>query len=360
MNNNRFVQKTVRMLALAGAAAGALALMGAGVAMSQTSDPPARSGTPVMGSDTPYVGKVVGQTTYIFDNDHGWVGPKMDGPPRINGVPLKYPAFPMTGLEGGEVDMPTYDGHIKAYRVYPKGKLKGAPVIMFQPMIVGECGPAHQDEVRRLAARGFYVIMPNMLQRKHPDACHDIFDDGDPNGHSIVHDMVAFPDDAQQLQDAKAAFAFAAKEGASRTNIGFFGYDGGGRTAYKMAAHYPELKAVVSDSGPVESNYFITIHPLTESHPSPVELAGDLHGKLLGFYGGKDGQTPAYRLQHMIDALKKAGDTKSQIVVYPAAGHGFLTDFDQTADSRDAWDKMVAWFHSHGVVYEGGHAKKKS
>ena len=338
-----------KTLALCGLAAGAVALLSAGAASSQTAPPAAPAAGPRVGSDMPQ-GPSAGATQWTFKNDAGgWVGPHVTVAPRINGVAMKYPAMPMTGLVGGEVDMPTYDGKIKAYRVYPKGKLKNAPVIVFQPMIVGECGPAHQDEVRRLAARGFYVIMPNMLQRKHPDACHDIFDDGDPNGHSIVHDMVAFPDDAQQLLDLRAAYAFAAKEGASAKKIGFFGYDGGGRSAYKVLAHNPQVLAAVSDSGPVESDYLITIHPLTESHPSPVELAGQLGGRMLGFYGGKDGQTPAYRLQHMIDALKAAGDTKSQIVVYPNAGHGFLTDFDQTADSRDAWNKMVDWFHSHGV-----------
>ncbi len=200
-----------------------------------------------------------------------------------------------------------------------------------------------------MAARGFYVIMPNMLQRKHPDACHDIFDDGDPLGHSIVHDMVAYPDDAQQLRDVMSAYAFAAKEGASKTKIGFFGYDGGGRSAYKMLAHMPEIKAAVSDSGPVETNFQITIHPLIESHPTPVELAGELHGRMLGIYGGKDGQTPPARLQHMIDALKAAGDTKSQILVYPNAGHGIMIDWDTTPDSKDSWNKAVEWFHSHGV-----------
>ena len=269
--------------------------------------------------------------------------------PVYNSVPLTHPALPMTGLVGGEVDMPNYEGKtIKAYRVYPKGHLKNAPVIVFQPMIVGECGPAHQDEVRRLAARGFYVIMPNMPHRWHPDACHDVFKSADPDEHTVVHDMVAYPDDAEQLLDVTYAYKFAASEGASKTKLGFWGYDGGARTAFKMLAHMPQIKAAVSNSGPLVATPLSTA-PMHESYPTPVELAGRLNGRMLAIEGTIDPQVKAEDIELYRKALAKAGDDKSKILIYPGAHHGFMIDWDTTADSKDAWNKAVEWMHDHGV-----------
>ena len=269
--------------------------------------------------------------------------------PIYNSVPLTLPAYQSDKLVAGEVDMPTYDGHtIKAYRAYPKGHLKNAPVVLFQPMIVGECGLMHQDYVRRIAARGFYVIMPNMPHRWHPDACHDVFKDADPTHHTIVHDMVAYPDDAEQTLDMMWAMKYAAKEGASATKVGFWGYDGGARTAFKMLAHIPQLKAAISNSGPLVATPLST-PTLHESYPTPVDLADRLGGRMFAIEGAHDPQVKAEDIQQMRDALKKAGDDKTVILVYPNAGHGFMTQWDTTEDSKDAWNKAVDWLHSHGV-----------
>jgi carboxymethylenebutenolidase len=51
-------------------------------------------------------------------------------------------------------------------------------------------------------------------------------------------------------------------------------------------------------------------------------------------------------------ALAAAGDTKSEIVVYPGADHGFLADYRpmyNEAAAKDAWARCLAWFKSHGV-----------
>ena len=269
--------------------------------------------------------------------------------PVYNSVPLTLPAFQSDKLVAGEVDMPTYDGgHIKAYRAYPKGKLKNAPVVLFQPMIVGECGLMHQDYVRRIAARGFYVIMPNMPHRWHPDACHDVFKSANTDEHTIVHDMVAYPDDAEQTLDMTWAIKFAAKEGASATKVGFWGYDGGARTAFKMLAHMPQLKAAISNSGPLVATPLST-PGLHESYPTPVELAGRLGGRMLAIEGTIDPQVKAADIELLKAALAKAGDTKTKILIYEGAHHGFMTEWDTTADSKDAWNKAVDWLHAHGV-----------
>jgi carboxymethylenebutenolidase len=54
----------------------------------------------------------------------------------------------------------------------------------------------------------------------------------------------------------------------------------------------------------------------------------------------------------MLAALKAAGDTTSNIIVYPDAQHGFNADYRPSYNeeaAKDGWSKMLAWFKAHGV-----------
>jgi carboxymethylenebutenolidase len=74
---------------------------------------------------------------------------------------------------------------------------------------------------------------------------------------------------------------------------------------------------------------------------------------VLGLYGEKDQGIPAADVEAMRAALAAAGNpTKSEIVVYPGAQHGFHADYRPSYDeaaAKDAWSRMLAWFGSHGV-----------
>jgi carboxymethylenebutenolidase len=51
-------------------------------------------------------------------------------------------------------------------------------------------------------------------------------------------------------------------------------------------------------------------------------------------------------------ALKAAGNTTSEIVLYPEAPHAFYADYRPSyrkAAADDAWQRMRAWFTRHGV-----------
>jgi carboxymethylenebutenolidase len=58
------------------------------------------------------------------------------------------------------------------------------------------------------------------------------------------------------------------------------------------------------------------------------------------------------QIEAMRGALKAAGDTKAEIVVYPGADHGFLADYRPSYNeqaAKAAWTRALAWFKSHGV-----------
>ena len=86
---------------------------------------------------------------------------------------------------------------------------------------------------------------------------------------------------------------------------------------------------------------------------SPIQLAAGAKGRVIGFYGGKDTGITAEHVAMMRKALADAGDTASQIVVYPDAPHGFNADYRPSyrpEAAKDAWARMLAWFKQNGVA----------
>ena len=84
---------------------------------------------------------------------------------------------------------------------------------------------------------------------------------------------------------------------------------------------------------------------------NPIDLVKALKAPVLGLYGGADQGIPLESVERMRAALKAAG-SKSEIVVYPDAPHGFFADYRPTyrADAaRDGWKRLLAWFRAHGA-----------
>jgi dienelactone hydrolase len=277
--------------------------------------------------------------------DAGLARPAPGSETRVVNAPLVLPPASKEGMVEGMIKIRSFDQDITAYRAYPQGKLKNAPVLVFLPMIVGPCSALHQDFALRLAREGYYVIMPNLNERKHGmNACSDPF-------WTVVRDNIAFPNEAQYFLDIRAAFEHAAKEGASNTKRGMVGYDGGGRITMKHLTRDPTILAGVAHSGPV-SDTKISLPDLHEAWPTPTQLlngkngvVGGMQGKLLAIFGDKDTITAA-----QIEEFKAAqakNDPKSRTVVYPG-GHGFITDFNSDS-SKKAWADQLAWLRAHGV-----------
>ena len=86
----------------------------------------------------------------------------------------------------------------------------------------------------------------------------------------------------------------------------------------------------------------------------PVDLAGKLHARVLGLYGGQDTGIPLDTVEKMKAALAAGSPAakKSEFVVYPDAPHAFHADYrpsyrKDAAD--DGWKRCLAWFKAHGV-----------
>ena len=83
----------------------------------------------------------------------------------------------------------------------------------------------------------------------------------------------------------------------------------------------------------------------------PVDIAVDLTAPVLGLYGGKDDSIPQDTVETMRQALR-AANSKSEIVVYPEAGHAFNADYRPSyheESAKDGWQRMLGWFKQYGV-----------
>jgi carboxymethylenebutenolidase len=240
------------------------------------------------------------------------------------------------GLTAGEIQVPTADGPLAAYRAMPASGQK-LPTVL----VVHEIFGVHEyikDTCRRLAKAGYLAIAAEMYARH-----------GDVSKMANIQDILAGPvaqaSDAEHMSDLDACAAWAAKNGGDPDRLAITGFCRGGRTTWLYAAHNPRLKAAVSWYGVLEGA------PTAKQPKWPLDIAGELKAPVLGLYGGKDQGIGADQIEDMQLALKKAG-SKSQIHVYPDAPHAFHADYRPTyrkEPAEDGWRRLLEWLKAHGV-----------
>jgi carboxymethylenebutenolidase len=241
------------------------------------------------------------------------------------------------GLEAGEVKIPVADGEIPAYRAMP-AKGKSFPVVL----VVQEIFGVHEhikDICRRFAKLGHMAIAPALYARQG--------DTSQMTTMEQIRPIVSKVPDAQVLSDLDATVAYAKKTGKGDTgHLGITGFCWGGRIVWLYAAHNPQLKAGVAWYGRL-------VGSATELQPKhPIDLAAQLKAPVLGLYGGKDQGIPLDTIEKMRAAVKAAGG-KSEIIVYPEAGHGFNADYRPGYDkqaAQDGWQRLQDWFKKYGAA----------
>jgi len=243
-----------------------------------------------------------------------------------------------SGLEVGEVSIPTADGQIPAYRAMPKSG-KSFPVVL----VVQEIFGVHEhikDICRRFGKLGYFAVAPELYARQ-----------GDvsklSNIQEIIAKVVSKVPDAQVMSDLDAAAAWAGNSGKGDIGrLGITGFCWGGRIVWLYAAHSPKLKAGVAWYGRL-------VGQTSDVQPKhPIDLASSLKAPVLGLYGAKDQGIPQDTVEQMRAALKAAANP-SEIVVYPEAGHGFNADYRPGYNKEAAengWRRLNQWFKRYGVA----------
>ena len=247
---------------------------------------------------------------------------------------------PSDGLTVGEVMIDVKGFKMPAYRAAPAGKTD-LPVVLVLSEIFG----VHEyiaDTARRFAKAGYLAIAPELFARQ-----------GDPQSYGemakLIAEVISQVPDAQVLGDLDATVAWAATNGGDTRKLGVTGFCWGGRQVWLYSAHNPAVKAGVAWYGRLVGQ----ASALTPKQP--LDVAAQLHGPVLGLYGGADTGIPLDTVDKMKTALAagNAAAKASSFVVYPEAPHAFHADYRPSfrkEAAEDGWKRALAWFKQHGVA----------
>ena len=237
----------------------------------------------------------------------------------------------------GETSIPTQGENMPAFHAKPRNASGPLPVIL----VVQEIFGVHEhirDICRRLAMEGYLAVAPELYFRQGDPAEYDDIP-------TLFRELVSKVPDSQVLADLDHVANWASRHGGDMRNMAITGFCWGGRITWLYAAHNPQLKAAVAWYGKLVGEKTM------QQQKQPVDIAIDLTAPVLGLYGGLDESIPQESVEKMRQALH-AANAKSEIVVYPEAGHAFNADYRSSyheESAKDGWQRMLAWFRHYDV-----------
>ncbi len=243
------------------------------------------------------------------------------------------------GLITEVVTVPSSGFALPAYIARPKAAGR-FPTIL----VVSEVFGLHEyikDICRRFAKLGYAAVAPAFFVRA-----------GDPaplSDFSAIIKIVQQASDPQVMGDVGATLTWLeAQKFVNPAKLAVTGFCWGGGVTWLACESFPQFKAGVAWYGRMVPPPGTADTP---DHLWPVRLVDNLHAPVLGLYGGLD--PLAKQVPEMREALAKAGKTKTQIIVYPDANHGFHADYRASynaADAKDGWTRLLAFFAANGVA----------
>ncbi|MBA4805078.1 MAG: dienelactone hydrolase family protein [Brevundimonas sp.] len=242
------------------------------------------------------------------------------------------------GLVTADVTFPAPDGfQLPAFVARPEGD-GPFPVVVVASEIFG----VHEyirDVCRRLARAGYAAIAPAFFVRvEDPAPLSDM---------QRIQQIVAAAGYEQVMGDVAATLDWASQQlWADSERAAITGFCWGGKVVWQACARFATLDAGVAWYGRLAPAAEATAEQAAAGQPWPVDLADDLKCPVLGLYGEADRGIPLDSVEVMRSALARAGQTASEIVVYPDAPHGFHADYraSYTPDAAaDGWRRLVAF-----------------
>lgn len=236
------------------------------------------------------------------------------------------------------IDIKTPDGLCDSYVAYPDSN--GLyPAVLFYMDGIGVRPVMHQM-ADRIAARGYYVLLPNLYYRHGRAPLFEVAEILRPENRPKLMGMVLSVTPELVLRDAGIFLNFlgAQKEVNPTSKMGLTGYCMGGSMAIRTAAHYPEKIAAAAS--------FHAGRLVTEAADSPHRLVGQISAELYFGHADKDPSMPTADIARLDEHLQAAG-TRYQSELYAGAMHGFtmsdLPPYNETACNQH-WDRLLSLY----------------
>ena len=233
------------------------------------------------------------------------------------------------------LDIPTADGAMNTFVVHPEEN-GPHPVVLFYMDAPGKREELH-DMARRLAAVGYYVILPNLYYRKSRDFW---LKERTEAGMAEMFGYMNTLDRNTTEVDTAALLKFAdAQPEANASRIGAVGYCMSGPFVMWAAAAFPgRINSIASIHG---------AQMVTDAPDSPHLMAPKIKCETYFACAEIDKWAPPADIQKLGASLKAAG-TAHRIEWYPAVEHGFVFPkrvgiYNQAAAERH-WERTFNLF----------------
>ena len=194
-----------------------------------------------------------------------------------------------------------------------------------------------RDVTERVAKEGYVALAPDFFHRTGPGVEYGYDDAGMEAGIKLLGQLKA----DEMAADALAAVSFLKRKNFVIGNkIGAMGFCVGGHMTYLTACETDVAAAASFYGGGIAGEQGFG------GQPSTVGRTGQIEGRMLCLFGGKDAHIPMSDVDTVRGALE-SNDISHEVVVYPEADHGFFCDqrgsYNEAA-ATDAWERVKALF----------------
>ena len=234
-----------------------------------------------------------------------------------------------------DVEIRTPDGSMNSFVAYPE---EGGPfpVVLFYMDAPGKREELH-DMARRIAAVGYFVVLPNLYYRRSRDY---FLKERTEAGMAEMFAHMATLDRTTTERDTQALLAFVdADPAADGKRIGAVGYCMGGPLVMWAAADFADrLSCIASIHG---------ANMATERPDSPHRMAPKIRCESYFACAEIDKWAPPADVDKLATSLRAAG-TPHRIEWYPGVEHGFVFPnrvgvYDRAAAERH-YERVFALF----------------
>ena len=240
-------------------------------------------------------------------------------------------------MQQQEVEISTKDGKIETYVFHPDRDCPH-PVIIF---LMDALGIRQElfDMAQRLAAPGYYVVMPNLYYRS------GVLDVGPHPAPDDAANIARITRDLEELTTPRvmdaidAVIAFVDTQSAAAPGpMGCVGYCMSGRFAINVAARHP---ARIAAAASIYGTWL-----MTDAADSPHLAAARAKAELYLCFAESDFWTPLTTVSAIAEHLRKS-NASAEVELYAGKEHGFTFPSRPAYDSHaneQHWERLYSLF----------------
>ncbi|HEY2357945.1 MAG TPA: dienelactone hydrolase family protein [Phenylobacterium sp.] len=233
------------------------------------------------------------------------------------------------------VEITTKDGVMTTFIAHPE-RAAAYPVVLFfmdAPAIREEL----RDMARRIAAVGYYVMLPNLYYRAGVMELAELPPLPEAEARARMFQLMGSLTIPLVMSDGDALLDFADRDpAAGKGKVATLGYCMSGQYAINFAARYPGRVAAAA------SIYGVQL--VTDQAESPHLAAQKAKAELYFACAEEDPYAPLEMVE-ALDQIVKAKNLNAEVELYPGVHHGFAFPqravYDKDAAERH-WERLFA------------------